>query len=152
MRASKLTAWLTSLTFTASVLASQMAAAATDIATLTKGYSNCESGYRASSMGAYSPTGLTGGTTVIHLFDYFTLPPAIGACSVGVYSWFAASGFSSNPGSSWLTSVTCNGTTKSGATASFLYQNGAALWSWQSIFGLVSLANGANTSCTIIHN
>jgi hypothetical protein len=61
------------------------------------------------------------------------------------------SGFSSNPGQSWLSSVTCNGVTNSGSTAGFSYSSGVATWEWVRLFGLFSEI-GLSVSCTIVHS
>jgi len=51
------------------------------------------------------------------------------------------SGFASNPGQSWLTSVTL-----------FSYSSdGSVLWEWPTGFGFVAVPAGTNVSCTIVH-
>lgn len=95
------------------------------------------------AVGSYSPTGLAGGKTVIKLFDYL---------SCGALSELWISGFSSNPGQSWLSSVACNGVTNTGAGAfDFSYNSGTASWVWNDRFGFQS-KYGSNVSCTIVHN
>lgn len=97
------------------------------------------------NFGSYSPTGLTGGKTVGVVID---IEP--GTC-VGSQSSFTVTGFSSSPGSSWLSSITCNGTQNSGSGATFSYSSGDATWVWSQLFGLSSKYKD-NVSCTIVHN
>jgi len=129
----------------------------TDNGTLTVGNFNaiCGTGpggvdhtYGNVGSGSYSPTGLTGGTTVNEILDN---NGAFGGCAA-VLSVFSAKGFSANPGSAWLSSITCNGVMKTGASASsFSYSNGFAFWQWSTLFGLAA-KNGSNVSCSIVHN
>ena len=106
------------------------------------------SGYSESApLGSYSPTGLTGGTTVAGLFDVVSCPMASGGAQLQV------SGFASNPGSAWLTSVKCGAVTKLPGAASFGYSSGAAIWTWSTTtFGFTADSPGANVSCTIVHD
>jgi hypothetical protein len=142
------------------VVASQIAIASSDSGTLTVGSDvlTCGggglgkiqtlSGYSISlSFGSYSPTGLTGGRTVADVYD------DIGAlCDAATFSALTVSGFSSNPGSGWLSSITCNGVTNDESSArSYGYSGGAAGWVWGQLFGLLN-KNGSNVSCTIVHN
>lgn len=81
------------------------------------------SGYASSTaMGSYSPTGLTGGETLLSLID------SIGTVCPITISGMAVSGFSSNPGQSWLSSVKCGGVTMTGSSAIFIYSGGIASW------------------------
>ena len=116
-------------------------------------FSGCgvDSGYDGGSSilstGSYSPTGLGGGRTVAFLdeISYCDLSVVEGSLSV--------SGFTSNPGKSWLTTVTCNGVTQSAASATFSYfpSDGSTLWQWPTGFGFKDIPAGTNISCTIIH-
>ncbi len=111
-------------------------------------------GYNAGVYGTYSPTALTGGYTVTELRDVgggaelgnFCFP--IPATS---QSFFQVSGFSSDPGSSWLTSITCNGVERLSSAAIYDgYSGGSATWEWgTSAFGFV---DNDQVSCTIVHN
>lgn len=133
--------------------APQPAFAATDNGTLTVGsvtlpFGTCgtttQKGFSSgASFGSYSPTGLTGGRTVVHLVDSIS-------CS-GV-SILQVSGFSSDPGSSWLTSITCNGVTRAPPPNAYSYGSGSAQWVWYATFGFLSMTDGTNVSCTIVHN
>jgi hypothetical protein len=133
----------------------------TDIGVLTIGHAydgQCGghglqySGYNAalsigSSVGSYSPTGLTGGKTVVLAADF-----AQQFCAVNL-SFLKVSGFSTNPGSGWLTSITCNGITNSPASGSFSFSGDTGYWQWSGRpFGLAPLANGTNVSCAIVHH
>ena len=93
--------------------------------------------------GSYSPTGLTGGDTVYAIED--VVP---GNCSV-TFSALTVSGFSSNPGSTWLSFITCNGVKLTEANAIYAYSSGEAEWQWSTLFGLMS-KNSDNISCTIV--
>jgi len=154
-RGSVLRGWL--LTLTGLLLSSVPAYAATDAGTLQVGRlgGNCGGGGLEiasgffSTYGSYSPTGLTGGQTVVDVHDFTGVCPG----SSQQFGTLWVSGFSSNPGATWLTSVTCNGASKSGAAATFIYNSGTAYWYWHgSQFGLNSLAIGASVSCSIVHN
>jgi len=101
----------------------------------------------SNTFGSYSPTGLTGGTTVIAVWDNLHLNSS---CGTGNSSLFAVSGFSVDPGQDWVSSITCHGVenTGSGAT-SYSYGNGIAIWTWSQIFGL---SGTTSVSCTIVHS
>jgi hypothetical protein len=133
------------------------AEAATDIGVLTVGHAydgNCGghglqySGFNpAFSAGSYSPTGLTGGQAVTVLADFAQI-----FCGVNL-TFLKVSGFATNPGSTWLTSVTCNEVTNIPATGSFSFTGNTGWWGWSSKpFGLAPLRDGANVSCSIVHN
>lgn len=137
-----------------------VASAATDTATLTIGRfasGNCGgstltySGYPWPG-GSYSPTGLTGGETVIAVQDITCgsaySPPFL----YTIMSQVQISGFSADPGQAWLTSITCNTATKTSATASgFSYSSGTAIWAWTTTFGFWLEPVGTNYSCRITH-
>jgi hypothetical protein len=103
-------------------------------------------GYASGLYGSYSPTGLTGGGTVTAVADN----TPFGVCSYSALSILSVT-ISPNPGSSWLSSIKCNGVTKTGSSGSFSYSSGIALWSWSTQFGFSS-KNGMNVSCSIVHN
>lgn len=138
----------------------EVAAAASDSGTLLVGQgalSICQTnnhlpipfyGYDAStSVGSYSPTGLTGGHTVSNLGDNVVI-----SCSETVsFSNISISGFSSNPSSGWLSSVDCNGVKNLASNAGYSYLNGRASWAWGTLFGLKA-KKGTNVSCTIVHS
>ena len=104
-------------------------------------------GYHSEALiGSYSPTGLTGGQTVSDLEDDYH-------CN-GTYleTFFVVTGFSADPGKSWLTSVTCNGVTNSVGSSTYDgYSSGRAQWHWTNAFGLNSKV-GTNVSCSIVHS
>jgi hypothetical protein len=141
-----------------------IALAASDNGTLTVGKTVvpidgtlwlCYSGYRGGA-GSYSPTGLTGGKTVVNLFDYNVIGTSVCTTMSAIYthnSTFRVSGFSIDPGQAWLTSATCNGIAKTGVSASsFSYSSGTATWTWSSDFNFISISSGTNVSCTISHS
>ena len=99
-------------------------------------------GFINGEFGSYSPTGLNGGDTVGGLFDEYN------TCGFPTSSWFEVDGFSSDPGSTWLTSVTCGSVEKTASTAGYSYASGVAAWEWSTQFGFSS----GNVSCTIVHN
>jgi len=147
------------LLFNCALLAPLLAVASTDNGTLTAGQRAISAscvigplripyqgiGYDAGVDGLYSPSVLTGGKGVIELEDI------VSGATCAVFDLFTVSGFLSNPGQSWLTSVTCNGITLNGSSASYSYTSisGQAQWSWNTKFGFSS---GSNYSCTITHS
>jgi len=92
------------------------------------------------SAGSYSPTALTGGKTITALYDY--------NCFNGM-SWaqLQVSGFSSDPGLNWLTSVTCNGVIRT--PYSYTYRGANVSWRFSPL-GLSATAGPV--SCSITHN
>ena len=74
-----------------------------------------------------SVSGLPSGVTISLLEDVRTI------CA------FALSGLSADPGQDSLSSITCNGATFSGSSASsYNYNSGTAEWQWAGSFGFVS--------------
>ena len=97
------------------------------------------------TFGSYSPSGLTGGTSVVSIWD--STHSGLTACGSGSSSLLAVSGFSVDPGQDWLSSITCGGVENTGSGASsFSYSAGTAIWTWSQTFSL-----GSSTSCTIVH-
>lgn len=129
-----------------------IALAASDDGTITVGISPCAETVRlwgySGSIGSYSPTGLTGGKTVAGLFAIVVGPSCTGTLTGDLF----VSGFSSDPGQSWLTSVACNGTTKTGATATYSYHSGSAEWSWSATSWGFQSKVGSQLGCTIVHS
>jgi hypothetical protein len=141
-----------SLSLIALIFVSQQATASSDSGTLTPGTFTFTCPFHighfnqvgfGGTFGVYSPIGLTGGKTVGEIFD-----EAPAGCGLNV-SFFSVTGFSSDPGTAWLTSVTCNGITNARSAAVYQYSGGTAQWFWFQKFGL---SNGSQVSCTIIHN
>jgi hypothetical protein len=98
------------------------------------------------SLGSYSPAGLTGGESVWAIDDYDPV-----TCGSNV-SIFSATGFASNPSSSWLISITCNGVERTGSSAvqySYTSATGVAAWTFDGHFGF---ANGDQYACAITHS
>ena len=139
-----------------------IAAAASDKGILTVGDTNasfCQGpihlpipfyGYdKGLSTGTYSATGLTGGKIVTYLGDQMPFP----SCTSGIaFSAVAVSGFLTNPGRRWLSSVECGGITHTEAGAfQFTYLEGTAWWYWVPLFELKS-KDESNVSCTIMHD
>jgi hypothetical protein len=131
-----------------------LASAASDAGTLLVGKlvvgSPCIStlyGYNPGNYGSYSPTGLTGGQIVGTVTENHT-------CATGfVSAILAIGGFTSDPGKTWLTSITCNGVTlTSGSSSAYGYGSGTSQWTWSATgWGLSGHVN-SNVSCTITHN
>lgn len=144
------------LAATAFAMGPRTAAAAVDFGTLTRGqvsigcggYYGYNSTYDA---GAYSPNGLAGGNTVSRIYEYFSLFGAPG-CVPGLWSALTVTGFSADPGASWLNSITCNGTTRTPAGATYVYSDGVAGWIMTGSFGLLTLPNGNTVGCSIDHD
>jgi Zn-dependent metalloprotease len=89
-------------------------------------------GYKSGFEGSYSPTALTGGRTLAEFDDIGACSGPCGTLTNGVV---VVSGFSSDPGAGWLSSVTANGVTKLNSAAAYSYSSGSATWSWGSVFG-----------------
>ena len=102
-------------------------------------------GYNASAFGSYRPTGLTGGESVYGVAD------VTASSCISARSMVSISGFSANPGSDWLVSVTCNGVTNSASSSTYSYNSGIATWIWTTLLGLESEFND-NVTCTIVHD
>jgi YD repeat-containing protein len=127
---------------------------ATDTATLTQGIGyvpghyylgfNTVTAVGAGTFGSLSPSVLTGGKTVVQFLDtsqsVFNYVIRGGAVSV--------SGFSADPGQSWLISATALGVTFNGSSAVYTYSGGSASWSWGP-FGFTGKGTG---SVTIVHH
>lgn len=94
-------------------------------------------GYDKSNIGSVSPSGfLRDGKEVSALTDEPTA------------SNLKITGFSSNPGTGYLISVTANSVTRLASAASYSYSSGTATWRWSSqTFGF---ANGGNYSASIL--
>ena len=97
-----------------------------------------DAGFNQGSYGSMSPTSMVDGKSYSQWWD----------SSVG--STFALSGFTSNPGQSFLISATCLSVTKTGASATYSYANGIATWVWSSLFGFNSTHTTA--TCSVVHN
>lgn len=146
------------LTMIGSFVVPPVARAATDTGTLTVGLSPpvaCSSGsffltagFGAGGFGSYSPTGLTGGQTLVSLFDLVSCPAGVGGSVLQV------SGFSSDPGVNWLASVTCGSVTNFAGSGSYIYDNGTgtALWTFSTPLGFYRALVPITVSCTIEHN
>lgn len=93
---------------------------------------------------SYSPTGLTGGQSVQWIYDQ-----DCGGNFDRAELWI--SGFTSDPGSTWLNSITCNGATKTAATASYWYLGNTAQWVWLTPFYFFLEPAGTIDSCSIDH-
>jgi hypothetical protein len=107
----------------------------------------CIYGY-SGSLGSYSPTELTGGEIVNAIFDLYW---GMASC-VNTESGLKVNGFTSSPGESWLTSVTCNGVKRTGASGTYSYSSGTATWVWEGLaFGFI-VKVGDKLSCTIVHS
>lgn len=100
------------------------------------------------AFGSYSPSSLTGGYTVHGLVDVVNV---VGTC-LNTAATLVVAGFSHNPGSRWLISITCNGAERDQTNVlSYSYRNGLASWSWTDEFGLAKYF-GLNVHCIVTHN
>jgi YD repeat-containing protein len=99
-------------------------------------------GYIQGSYGTITPGTTSNGKTIQILDSSYNV-------STGV-SWtaLAVTGFSSNPGAGWLTSIAmpATGVTLTGATAIFSYSAGVGVWEWQIAYGDLGGA-----TVTIVH-
>jgi hypothetical protein len=153
----------TLVTLGLSICIARPAVAASDQTTLTSvvnntscgsigQYSLVVTGYDPgfSQGGAYTPPTLTGGQTVDALYNLTGQHGPV--CPVLGGTLYIA-GFSADPGASWLSSVTCNGTTLTEVAGSTNYAydagDGVAHWVWPKTYWNI----GTGTySCTIVHN
>jgi chitodextrinase len=101
-------------------------------------------GYLQGSFGAMSPNTLSYGKTVTQYTSTAVVScPTPVTCTVNWASYFVVSGFSANPGSTWLQP----GGSVNGATAVFSYSGGVATWYWPA-----QMVPGSGTvTLTIIH-
>jgi YD repeat-containing protein len=120
----------------------------TDTPSMTQGTNQAtETGFNtlgADPIGSMSPAATTNGHTYVQFDDHFT-------ATTGAYTQttFLVSGFTADPGIGWLSSAACNGTTRTGASATYSYvaTTGTAKWSWTTgrMFG------DGTVPCTIVH-
>src|SRR5271168_784700 len=102
----------------------------TDTVNITVGAFNANvQGYAAGEIGAASPLTTTDG------YPYLQISSNAGKCKpngcTNGNDNFAVSGFTSNPGRSWLTSVAWGGCTLTASEeGGFSYANGVASWGW----------------------
>jgi hypothetical protein len=122
----------------------EVTSALTGTPTITIGTSTSDTGFIRGSIGSMSPTTTSNGFTYSALVDHYTIKGDFGN------SHFSVSGFTSNPGAGWLTSVKVgSASAHTGATALYSYLGGQATWTWRGIeWGFV----GHSETCTIIHN
>lgn len=97
--------------------------------TITAGASGHNVGYSASAWGSLSGYSGPAGISLVTLSDYDFTPIA---------STLVLGGFSSNPTSSYIVSVTANSNTMLASAATYSYTGGDATWSWSSVFGFVN--------------
>src|SRR5262249_9406628 len=106
-------------------------------------------GFSSGYYGSVSPASNSSGYPYSTILDY-------GSSSAnGPITWSSTLAFKtvpSDPGQSWLTSITCMGVTHTGSTATYSYSSGIPQWVWQSTtpFGFYN-AIGTSQSCTIVH-
>ena len=97
-------------------------------------------------LGSYSPAVLAGGESVAEVYDQTD-----GGCKLVTGSTLSVSGFSADPGRSWLISITCNEVKLNlSAAARFFFAGDTATWEWSQQFGLQSSV-GAAVACSISH-
>jgi len=91
------------------------------------------------SFGSRSPTTLVDGKTLAYWYDEIEYN-----YDGSVYTSFSVlgiSGFSSDPGTGYLTSATIASTTKNRSAATYSYSGGLAGWIWSSTFGFGASGN-----------
>jgi hypothetical protein len=142
----------------------------TDSATMTEGGVHQSSpgfletwkGYKSPTFGSLSPSALSGGKVVSVLYDFCQAitstkpPPPSCPYSLATDSQdgiLSISGFTADPGATWLTSVTAAGATRYGASAIYSYASGTSTWSWIGPVGTGSfgLSNSGTTNVVITH-
>jgi YD repeat-containing protein len=103
-----------------------------------------ESGYGQGTLGSLTPNTTSNSKTITAFYYYYNLSTHVSYTALGV------SGFSSSPGASWLQSVVlaANGTTVTGASATYSYSSGTASWVWANSTAAVETGS---TTMTIEH-
>jgi len=97
-------------------------------------------GYNSGSLGSISPTITTNGLSIV------TFEEITNSTSHTSTTDFVVSGFSSDPGSGWLSSVSiaATGQTYNGSSASYTYSSGTARWIWAAV-------SGPSGTVTVVH-
>jgi hypothetical protein len=128
---------------------SAFAVTVTDTVTITPGDpgAGTTEGYLASSYGSAVPST----TSDAYPYAQITVQPGRckpNGCTPGT-NLVSVSGFSSDPGTSWLTSVSWNNCTLTEAASTYAYINGLARWSWPETcdFG----AEGTPVQVAVVH-
>jgi len=105
-------------------------------------------GFQRNTLGAMNPTVTSNNKTYEFLTDlqYCANLPGHGCYTTGSFS---VSGSTSDPGKGWLKSISANGRTKTGASASYYYSNGQSTWLWTDSFGFTG---SGTTPVQISHN
>jgi hypothetical protein len=113
------------------VSAQARASSMTDIVTVTAGGTTGAggAGFKAGGFGSVKPAVTANGYTYEDIYNAGGINNGKG--STAPYSEIAIGGFTSNPGQSWLTSVSALGVTTSGSSATYTYSDGVATWVWQ---------------------
>ncbi|MEO8307655.1 MAG: fibronectin type III domain-containing protein [Pseudomonadota bacterium] len=95
-------------------------------------------------MGSLAPVTTSTGKTIIAYWSDLELAvdQYYQFSVVSMVTYFRVDGFTSNPGAAWLQSISGPGaTTFTGATATFNYTNGSAVWTWPSAPNFVGTVN-----------
>jgi hypothetical protein len=121
------------------------AAAATDSPVVTVGSNNPNNaGFNSGLFGSISPTATANGHTYMQLYSATGRPGM---------SFFSAKDFTSDPGKSWLTSVSCAGNTATvSSTTSYFFSGGQASWAFSNQNLLFGQTIGSNVTCTVVHS
>jgi serine protease len=123
------------------------ASSVVDNATLTVGAQSLgpasRKGYlQSTAMGAISPAVLSTGQQVIQVTDTY-LPNTV------LFN-VAVSGFSSDPGASWLVKVSVNGVTPN-FTGAYSYSGGIASWQWPTVSAFTGIPVGGTAALVLTH-
>lgn len=113
----------------------------TDTFSITAGHLTgppAQTGYVSGSIGSITGGTLTGGKVIAALQE------------TGSTAQLVVSGFTSDPGSGWLASITANGVTEPGNTAAYSYLSGDAQWDWGALWGFVN--GNTYNGCQIVHS
>lgn len=114
--------------------------------TITEGTSTFGGGFSAALgfdngyntvCGSVPSASVAGGLTLKAFADYNTAGPSYGA-------YIVVTGFTSDPGASWLYDATVGGTTKLGSTATYSYSAGQAVWLWSSASSTIKFGFAAS--------
>src|SRR5690348_6462163 len=132
---------IAALLFCAQFLSAPVFATSSDSGTLTptqvgNGCYTYVGYYAVQGWGSYSPHALTGGKSVVGIYDQDGCPGASGS-SASPRSYLYIGGFTANPGAGWLVSMSCNGVTYQASQANFVFGSigpAVGLWTWPTLY------------------
>jgi hypothetical protein len=88
------------------------------------------------SVGSFTPAAITTALSVLELYDQYNPAPTYAETILTV------SGFTADPGRTWLSFVIANGVKQDQSAAAYIYSGGSgrATWDWTTPFNFVTLS------------